>query len=98
MFYELVRKALFSTDPETVHELTLESLRMGYRVGATRLWCKEQSQPVHCMGLEFPNPVGVAPGLDKNGDYFEALGSLGVTPVHRRSYAPVRRIIEGGEA
>jgi dihydroorotate dehydrogenase len=29
------------------------------------------------MGLEFPNPVGVAPGLDKNGDYFEALGSLG---------------------
>ena len=77
MFYELVRKALFSTDPETAHELTLESLRMGYRVGATRLWCKEQSQPVHCMGLEFPNPVGVAPGLDKNGDYFEALGSLG---------------------
>jgi len=77
MFYELVRKALFSTDPETAHELTLESLRMGYRLGATRLWCKEQSQPVHCMGLEFPNPVGVAPGLDKNGDYFEALGSLG---------------------
>jgi dihydroorotate dehydrogenase len=77
MFYELVRKALFATDPETAHELTLESLRMGYRVGATRLWCKEQSQPVHCMGLEFPNPVGVAPGLDKNGDYFEALGSLG---------------------
>jgi len=29
------------------------------------------------MGLEFPNPVGVAPGLDKNGDYFEALGDLG---------------------
>jgi dihydroorotate dehydrogenase len=77
MFYELVRKALFSTDPETAHELTLESLRMGYRLGATRLWCREQSQPVHCMGLEFPNPVGVAPGLDKNGDYFEALGSLG---------------------
>lgn len=77
MFYELVRKALFSTDPETAHELTLESLRMGYRVGATRLWCREQSLPVHCMGLDFPNPVGVAPGLDKNGDYFEALGSLG---------------------
>jgi dihydroorotate dehydrogenase len=29
------------------------------------------------MGLDFPNPVGVAPGLDKNGDYFEALGDLG---------------------
>ncbi len=39
--------------------------------------CKVSLQPVTCMGLEFPNPVGVAPGLDKNGDYFEALGDLG---------------------
>jgi dihydroorotate dehydrogenase len=77
MFYELARKALFATDPETAHELSLESLRLGYRLGATRLLCRKHSQPVSCMGLEFPNPVGVAPGLDKNGDYFEALGSLG---------------------
>jgi dihydroorotate dehydrogenase len=55
----------------------MESLRMGHRLGATRIFCKARSQPVTCMGLEFPNPVGVAPGLDKNGDYFEALGSLG---------------------
>jgi dihydroorotate dehydrogenase len=39
--------------------------------------CRAHNQPVTCMGLEFPNPVGVAPGLDKNGDYFEALGGLG---------------------
>jgi dihydroorotate dehydrogenase len=77
MFYELARKALFATDPETAHELSLESLRLGHRLGATRLLCRKHSQPVSCMGLEFPNPVGVAPGLDKNGDYFEALGSLG---------------------
>jgi dihydroorotate dehydrogenase len=77
MFYDLARKVLFATDPETAHELSMESLRMGHRLGATRLLCKERSQPVACMGLEFPNPVGVAPGLDKNGDYFEALGSLG---------------------
>jgi len=77
MFYELARKVLFSTDPETAHELTLESLRLGHNLGATRLVCKVSSQPVNCMGLEFPNPVGVAPGLDKNGDYFEALGDLG---------------------
>jgi dihydroorotate dehydrogenase len=38
---------------------------------------KTADQPVSCMGLDFPNPVGVAPGLDKNGDYFEALGDLG---------------------
>jgi len=77
MLYELARKALFATDPETAHELTLESLRIGHRLGATRLLCAFQRQPVQCMGLEFPNPVGVAPGLDKNGDYFEALGELG---------------------
>lgn len=77
MFYKLARKALFSTDPETAHELTLEGLRLGHSMGATRFLCKTRSQPVRCMGLDFPNPVGVAPGLDKNGDYFEALGDLG---------------------
>lgn len=77
MLYELARKALFATDPETAHELTLESLRLGHRLGATRFLCKGSYQPVRCMGLDFPNPVGVAPGLDKNGDYFEALGDLG---------------------
>jgi dihydroorotate dehydrogenase len=77
MIYDLARKALFAADPETAHELTLESLRLGHWLGATRLLCKARNQPVRCMGLDFPNPVGVAPGLDKNGDYFEALGDLG---------------------
>lgn len=77
MIYSLVRKALFAVDPETAHELTLEALKLGHWSGATRLVCKNRNQPVQCMGLEFPNPVGVAPGLDKNADCFEALGDLG---------------------
>lgn len=77
MFYDLARKVLFSTDPEIAHELSLEGLRLGHHLGATRLMCRARTQPVSCMGLDFPNPVGVAPGLDKNGDYFEALGGLG---------------------
>jgi dihydroorotate dehydrogenase len=77
VLYNLARRVLFATDPETAHELTLESLRLGHNLGAARLMCKVSLQPVTCMGLEFPNPVGVAPGLDKNGDYFEALGDLG---------------------
>jgi dihydroorotate dehydrogenase len=77
MFYDIARKVLFAADPETAHEISMEGLRLGHSLGATRLLCRHVSQPVQCMGLEFPNPVGVAPGLDKNGDYFEALGDLG---------------------
>jgi dihydroorotate dehydrogenase len=77
VFYKLARKALFATDPEFAHELSMEGLRLGHRLGATRFLCKAVDQPVQCMGLSFPNPVGVAPGLDKNGDYFEALGDFG---------------------
>jgi len=77
MFYKLAQKALFATDPEVAHELSMAGLRLGHKLGATRLLWKVARQPVQCMGLEFPNPVGVAPGLDKNGDYFEALGDLG---------------------
>ena len=75
--YGLIRKALFLTDPETAHGLALESLRLGHGVGATELFFGEQSQPVSVMGLDFPNPVGMAAGMDKNGDYIDALGSLG---------------------
>ena len=75
--YSLIRKALFIADPETAHGLALEGLRLGYGVGATRLLCKARSLPVTVMGLQFPNPVGMAAGMDKNGDYIEALGSLG---------------------
>lgn len=75
--YSLVRKALFIADPETAHGLALESLRLGHGVGATHLLCKAKNIPVTVMGLQFPNPVGMAAGMDKNGDYIDALGSLG---------------------
>ena len=75
--YSLVRRALFIADPETAHGLALEGLRLGHGVGATSLLCKMISQPVTVMGLEFPNPVGMAAGMDKNGDYIDALGSVG---------------------
>jgi len=75
--YSLLRKALFLTDPETAHGLALESLKLGHNVGATSILCKTIKQPVNVMGLEFPNPVGMAAGMDKNGDYIDALGDVG---------------------
>jgi len=75
--YGLIKKALFTAPPEMAHELALESLRLGHHLGATRLVCADTSLPVRVMGLEFPNPVGLAAGMDKNGDYIDALGGLG---------------------
>ena len=75
--YSLIRKALFLTDPETAHGLALEGLRLGHGVGATSLLCSTISQPVTVMGLQFPNPVGIAAGMDKNGEYIDALGGVG---------------------
>ncbi len=75
--YSLLRKALFVTDPETAHGLALEGLRLGHGVGAMGFLCRSVRQPVTVMGLEFPNPVGMAAGMDKNGDYIDALGSVG---------------------
>jgi dihydroorotate dehydrogenase len=75
--YSLIRKALFLSDPETAHGLALESLRLGHGVGATQLLGKHPDLPLTVMGLQFPNPVGMAAGMDKNGDYIDALGSLG---------------------
>ena len=75
--YSLIRRALFLSDPETAHGLALEGLRLGYGVGATHLLGRCRSLPVTVMGLQFPNPVGMAAGMDKNGDYIDALGSLG---------------------
>lgn len=75
--FGLIRKALFTTSPEIAHELALESLRLGHNLGATSLAFRTRKSPVKAMGLTFPNPVGLAAGMDKNGDYIDALGSLG---------------------
>jgi len=77
MFYKLAQKALFATDPERAHDIALQGLRLAHGLGATRWLCRHQGLTVRCMGLEFPNPVGLAAGMDKNADYFEALGDLG---------------------
>jgi dihydroorotate dehydrogenase len=75
--YSLLRKALFMADPETAHGLALEGLRLGHGIGATSILCRSMSEPVEVMGLAFPNAVGMAAGMDKNGDYIDALGSVG---------------------
>ncbi len=76
--YPLLRKALFCMEPEKSHHAALNGLNMAHRLGLSRLMAAPApSKPVTTLGLTFPNPVGLAAGLDKNGDYIDALGSLG---------------------
>ncbi len=75
MLYELARPLLFSLDPETAHEHTIALLHASGRLlPAGR---PEQATPVTVMGLEFPNRIGLAAGLDKNGEAIDGLARLG---------------------
>ena len=76
--YNLARQLLFKLSPETSHELSLELIGAGGRLGLNGMLGKPPaSLPVRVMGLEFPNPVGLAAGLDKNGEAILGLSQLG---------------------
>ncbi len=76
--YKLARRALFHLDPELSHELTLDLLGAAERLRLLRYFATAvPMNPMQVMGLQFPNPVGLAAGLDKNGDCFNAFGELG---------------------
>lgn len=87
--YSLARKALFALDPEVSHELSLDLIGACDRLKLTGLLApKIADNPVEVMGLTFPNSVGLAAGLDKNGDYFNALGQLGFGSVEIGTITP----------
>lgn len=76
--YPLLRPLLFSLDAETAHYLTLKLLKLSEQTGLTHLSGGTSIiKPLTLMGLEFKNPLGLAAGLDKNGDYIDALAALG---------------------
>ena len=76
--YRLLRSALFQLDPETAHHLTLGGLQTAYSLGLSGIIApRPPDNPRTVMGLTFPNPVGLAAGLDKNGDCIDGLAALG---------------------
>ncbi|MBN0986657.1 quinone-dependent dihydroorotate dehydrogenase [Amphritea pacifica] len=78
MLYQAARSLLFKLDPETAHDLSLNSLNLMASIGLNSLFrFKTISQPVEVMGIKFPNPVGLAAGLDKNGIAIDGMASLG---------------------
>ncbi|WP_455813316.1 quinone-dependent dihydroorotate dehydrogenase [Pseudomonas graminis] len=89
MYYPFVRKALFQLDPERAHDLTLQQLK---RISGTPLMgLIRQSlpfKPVTCMGLTFKNPLGLAAGLDKNGECIDAFGAMGFGSIEIGTVTP----------
>ncbi len=76
--YALARPFLFCLDAERAHDLALASIEAAYRIGLNPLLAQKPSPlPMRVFGIDFPNPVGLAAGLDKNGAYVDALASLG---------------------
>jgi dihydroorotate dehydrogenase len=76
--YSIARKLLFLLDPETAHTVSLQSFNLLSMSHLARLVaCRPKPDPRTVMGIEFPNPVGLAAGLDKNGDYLNAMATLG---------------------
>ena len=76
--YGLARPFLFGMDAERAHTLTLDALEVAYRSGLNPLLARKPNPlPTKAFGLTFPNPVGLAAGLDKNGAHIDALMALG---------------------
>lgn len=76
--YGLIRELLFRLPPEQAHNVALRAMDLAHKSGLLRFLApRVPSAPVKLMGLDFPNPVGLAAGLDKNADHIDALGALG---------------------
>ncbi len=78
MFYSAIRKVFFKFDAETIHEMTIKALKSTGTTPLRALYCQNvPSKPITVMGIDFPNPIGLAAGLDKNGECIPAFGAMG---------------------
>ena len=79
MLYRLTRPLLFALDAERAHDAGFAALEIARRCGIAGILYGNRvpASPRRIMGLDFPNPVGLAAGLDKNGAHVAALSQLG---------------------
>ena len=73
--YSLIRKFIFSMQPETAHNFTVQLLKLAGNLPFPILPMPQN--PTEVMGLKFKNPIGLAAGADKNGEAIDGFGKLG---------------------
>ncbi|MET3117397.1 dihydroorotate dehydrogenase [Undibacterium sp. GrIS 1.8] len=88
LLYALARPVLFAMDAEQAHNLTLSALRRSAALGLTKLIAKPANDARTVMGIQFPNPVGLAAGLDKDGAYIDGLAGLGFGSIEIGTVTP----------
>jgi dihydroorotate dehydrogenase len=89
MSYPLIRRALFALEPERAHAVTFSALRFAYRCGLLREDAADAASGIRLLGLNFPNRVGLAAGLDKNGTCLDPLHALGFGFIEAGTVTPV---------
>lgn len=90
MFFELAKKFMFSRDAEWSHNFALSNLKRFANSPLSVVWKQDlPNKPVEVLGLTFPNPVGLAAGLDKNGECIDAFGQMGFGFVEIGTVTPV---------
>ena len=78
MFFDLAKKFMFSKDPEWAHDFALDNLSRFAHTPLSLAWKQSlPNKPVELLGMTFPNPVGLAAGLDKNGRCIDGFGQMG---------------------
>ena len=88
--YALTRPFLFGLDPEAAHDLTLGSIARLQNTPLQCTWAQPRiADPVTVAGLRFPNRVGLAAGLDKNGRCIDGLGAMGFGFIEVGTVTPV---------
>ncbi|AZQ10380.1 quinone-dependent dihydroorotate dehydrogenase [Shewanella khirikhana] len=89
MFYKIAQSVMFQMDPERAHNLAIGSLKRTANTPLTAFYAQSiASKPVTCMGITFPNPVGLAAGLDKDGEAIDAFHAMGFGHVEVGTVTP----------
>ncbi|GAA5187880.1 quinone-dependent dihydroorotate dehydrogenase [Ferrimonas gelatinilytica] len=89
MFYCLAQKVLFQTQPELAHNLAMTGIRWTANTPLDRLYRQDvASAPVEFMGIQFPNPVGLAAGMDKDGEAINGFAAMGFGHVEVGTVTP----------
>ena len=88
--YPFLKSLLFTLDAEKAHHLSLSSLRLAERTKVLAAMAPKmpETKPVECMGLNFSHPVGLAAGLDKEGNTIDAFGRLGFSFIEVGTITP----------